>query len=391
MNETLLIIALALSLAGLVMAGIRARALSRTTPVTVSVEPSASPLLGVGGGEQILDHMEEGVLVVDRSLRVTYANGASKALLGLQTSQHGDVRLPSAEIGSAARRALEGSDPIEELVEAFFPARRSLKVRAVPLGDSAALVMIQDVSDEVLTQKIRREFVSHASHELKSPVASLQALAEAMHQAIDASDHESAQRFSSKVLSELARMSKLVNDLLDLSRLEDPAALPEDPCNLGAVARKEIGRLEEAAHTHELRFIPHIDPEVWVRGDPQQLALLIRNLVENAIQYTPSGGTVSVDVKAAGLTACIRVADDGMGIPLESQARVFERFYRVDRARSRDRGGTGLGLAIVKHVVELHGGTIDLHSELGSGSTFTVRFPLIEEDPTERRAEKESA
>lgn len=365
--------------------------MSRPAEAAPSPETGPPPLDGIGGAEKILDHMEEGVLVVDATMRLRYANASAQALLGLRSEGSG-VKLPSAEVAAVARSALEGAVPAEELLEVFYPLRRSLKVRAVPLEGSASLVMIRDVSEEVLTQKIRREFVSHASHELKSPVASLQALAEAMHQAIDSSDHDSVKRFSDRVLSELERMSKLVNDLLDLSRLEDPASLPSDPCDLAAICRKEITRLEEVAHDHDLRFIPRIEPEVWIKGDPQQLALLVRNLVENAIQYTPAGGTVSVDVKRAGAFATFRVADDGIGIPLESQGRVFERFYRVDRARSRDRGGTGLGLAIVKHVVELHGGSIDLHSELGEGSTFTTRFPMLSESPSgERSDEKESA
>ncbi|MFP5299540.1 MAG: histidine kinase dimerization/phospho-acceptor domain-containing protein, partial [Actinomycetota bacterium] len=217
MNETLLLVALTVAVAGLVLLGIKARSLSRSPAPAPQPLVTPSPLEALGGGERILDHMEEGVVVIDAALQVRYANRSSRALLGLRSDNRGS-RIPSPEIATVARTALDSGGPAEELVEAFYPSRRSLKVRAVPLEGAAALVMIQDVSEEVLTQKIRREFVSHASHELKSPVASLQALAEAMNEAIGASDHDSTQRFSGRILSELARMSKLVNDLLDLSR-----------------------------------------------------------------------------------------------------------------------------------------------------------------------------
>jgi signal transduction histidine kinase len=120
-----------------------------------------------------------------------------------------------------------------------------------------------------------------------------------------------------------------------------------------------------------------IEPQLWIKGDAQQLSLLLRNLLDNAVHYTSPGGNIRLEVSGEGDEAVVRVTDDGAGIPLEAQTRVFERFYRVDRARSRDRGGTGLGLAIVKHVAELHGGTVDVQSELGAGSSFTTRIPAI--------------
>lgn len=398
MNETLLIVLTSVAtLACAVLAWLLYRSRRGQTE---RVRPEASPqaaLSRLGGPEEIIEHMGEGVLVVDDRLRPHYANRAARRLMGLRAAEL-PGRLPSVEVAQVARRALTEGRGAQELVEVFYPERRSLKVQCEPLeAAGAVLIVLEDVSEEVLTQRIRREFVSHASHELKSPVASIQALAEALNHAVKSGDKEAGERFSERVLSELERMGKLVNDLLDLSRLEDPAALPVDPCNLSAVTKREVAALERTAHERHLRFLAAVTGDVWVKGDPRQLALLVRNLLENALLYTPNGGEVSVSVKTAGDKAVLRVTDNGIGIPLESQSRIFERFYRVDRARSRDRGGTGLGLAIVKHVVELHGGTIEVLSELGQGSTFTIHIPIIEAITSEERTagrdagEKETA
>jgi two-component system phosphate regulon sensor histidine kinase PhoR len=378
MNNTFLLLITAASLLVCAFLAVRLRA-ARGPRSVVSREPDPTELLGTtSSATEILERMNEGVLLVDRSLKPRFANAAARRLLGLQMSEL-PFRLPSVEVGDVATRALATKEPTEELVETYFPERLFLKIEAAPIeGGEDALIVVQDVSEEVRIQRVRREFVAHASHELKSPVASMQTLAEAVSGAVEQGDAETAQRFSAKLLVELDRLGKLVSDLLDLSRLEDPARLPEEPCDVAAVARAEIEQTETTVRSSMLGFEFFIDEELWVKGDPQQLTLLLRNLLENAVQYTPEGGKVMVDVKGAGSWAVIRVSDDGIGIPLEAQSRIFERFYRADRARSRDRGGTGLGLAIVKHITELHGGTVEVQSELGHGSTFTVRIPLLE-------------
>jgi signal transduction histidine kinase len=165
---------------------------------------------------------------------------------------------------------------------------------------------------------------------------------------------------------------------LDLSRLEDPAGVPEEPTDLAQIAHHEFEELNSAAAAKNMELIERIAPEVWVRGDDEQIALMVRNLLENAVRYTSDGGNVTLGVTDRDGWAIVTVTDTGIGIPREAQGRVFERFYRVDRARSRDRGGTGLGLAIVKHVAELHGGHVAVESVVGEGSTFTVSLPLLE-------------
>ena len=328
----------------------------------------------------LLDHVSEGVLILDARLRPTLANAAAARILGVQGDRL-PSRLPSEEVAVIARHAQSEGQEAEDLLNLWFPRRSTIKARAVPIDGSAdVLVVLQDVTEELLSQKIRTEFVAHASHELKSPVAGLQALAEAVQQAAG-NDPQTVERFSAKMVSEAGRLARLITDLLDLSRLEEATQVPDDPTHLSLIAHRELGQVRPLADAKSMHLEAEIQDAVWVRGDDQQLSLMIGNLLENAIRYTPEGGTVRLEVAMNGSDATVRVVDTGIGIPLESQGRVFERFYRVDRARSRARGGTGLGLAIVKHVAELHGGEVSVQSELGRGSTFMARIPVMEPGP----------
>ena len=324
----------------------------------------------------IVERMAEGLVVLSNLLRPVAANEAARALLGFPEGTL-PPRLPSDEVRTVARRALDSDGGVQETVSIWFPARKSLRVRAEPLGDhDGVVVVIEDVTEELRTQRIRREFVAHASHELKSPVASMQTLAEALRQAVG-DDPQAATRFADRIVFEAARLGRLIGDLLDLSRLEEPQAVPEELVDLSASARRVIEDARVDGRVKSIELNVEISGGVFVKGDESQMTVLIRNLVENGIRYTLEGGRVSVDVYQDGGNAIVRVSDSGIGIPLEAQARVFERFYRVDRARSRDRGGTGLGLAIVKHVAELHGGEVRLESELGRGSIFTAHIPAV--------------
>ena len=354
------------------------RSASRPTPAVPDLPQSrtSSQTGGAAPHWQILDQLAEGVLVLDDRLRPVIANAAAGKILGLQGPDL-PGRLPSQEVAVVARQAREERAEVEELLNLWYPTRSTIKTRAVPLGTSEqVLVILQDVTEEWLSQKVRREFVAHASHELKSPVASLQTLAEAVQQAAD-DDPQAVGRFSQKLIAEATRLGRLISDLLDLSRLEDPAHLPDEPLDLSELAEREVTLVGPLAEAKSMQLDVRIEPDIWIKGDDQQLAVMIRNLLENAIRYTPERGSVILEVRPDGGNAVVIVRDTGIGIPLEAQGRVFERFYRVDRARSRARGGTGLGLAIVKHVVELHGGEVALQSELGEGSTFTARLPML--------------
>ncbi|MGH2776472.1 MAG: sensor histidine kinase [Actinomycetota bacterium] len=376
-------------LTGVVLAGgialalrvLSARRHPSTAPRRSSAVTDQDDALAPSGLEwAIIERMAEGLVVLDDQLRPVAANRAGRELLGFPEGSP-PPRLPSDEVRTVARLALDRSRAVEEVVSIWFPARRSLRVRAEPLdARGGVVVVIEDVTEELETQRIRREFVAHASHELKSPVASMQTLAEALRHAVR-EDPQAAQRFADRIEFESQRLGRLIGDLLDLSRLEDPDAVPREVVDVSAGAKRVMEDAEAEAGPKEITFLVEISDGVFVKGDESQMAVLVRNLVENAVRYTPEGGRVSVDVYQDGASAVVRVSDNGIGIPLEAQARVFERFYRVDRARSRDRGGTGLGLAIVKHVAELHGGDVQLESELGRGSIFTARVPAVPPPP----------
>jgi signal transduction histidine kinase len=192
-----------------------------------------------------------------------------------------------------------------------------------------------------------------------------------------------AARFSERMVHEAERLGRLITDLLDLSRLEDPVDVSEEIVDLSAISVHELDAVRGDAEHKAIELISGVAPDVWIKGDEQQLSLMLRNLLDNAIRYTPAGGTVRLDIERADHQVIMSITDTGIGIPLEAQERIFERFYRVDKARSRHKGGTGLGLAIVKHAVELNGGVIELESELERGSTFRVKFPICDEE--ERR------
>lgn len=323
--------------------------------------------------DEILERMEEGVLVLNESFVPVMANRSARKLLRLQ-AQSLPPKLPSDEIMSVARRSMIDQKGNEEIID-VWPARTNLRVSAIPLENQAGIaIVLQDVTQELRTQHIRRQFVANASHELKSPVAGMQALAEAIREAVH-DDARMAERFSEKLIAEAERLGRLISDLLDLSRLEDPANVSNRSTNLSQVAEHQVGAFEPTTKSKRMHVVSRVAPGVWVRGDDQQLGLMIRNLLDNAVRYTPEEGKVRIEVYVEDGNAVLKVRDTGIGIPLKSQARVFERFYRVDKDRSRDRGGTGLGLSIVKHVVELHAGHIGVESELGEGSTFTVRLP----------------
>ncbi|MGH2753774.1 MAG: ATP-binding protein [Actinomycetota bacterium] len=327
-----------------------------------------------GRAEAILEHMGEGVLVLDRGLKLEFANASARSLLGLQEGPL-PHRLTSPDVAEVARNALGGT-PQVRMVDIWYPRRLTLEIEASALEKDSIVVLLRDASEEVWTQRIRTEFVAHASHELKSPVASLQALAEAVRDAAR-DDADVAERLSGRLVKEADRLGKLITDLLDLSRLEEAGRVPDDPCDLARIAREEVDRLEPSARGDIVALRADIEDPLWIKGDAQQLRLLVRNLLDNAIQYTPPGGRVTLSIAREGAEAVLRVTDTGVGIPSEAQPRVFERFYRVDEARSRDRGGTGLGLAIVKHVAELHQGSVEVTSEVGKGSTFSVHFPSL--------------
>jgi two-component system, OmpR family, sensor histidine kinase SenX3 len=226
--------------------------------------------------------------------------------------------------------------------------------------------------------KIRRDFVANVSHELKTPATSLRLLAESLEETID-EDPVQARLFAAQLKKETGRLSQLINDLLDLTRLESQERVENPvPVDVRGVLMTVLARMRRIARKKNItlqwkRF--GRAAQYTVRGDETQLTSMFTNLVDNAVQYTPPGGRVEVTGGFEGSEIAIQVSDTGIGIPQASLPRIFERFYRVDKARSKETGGTGLGLSIVKHVAENHGGRVTVESTLGEGSTFTVYLP----------------
>jgi two-component system sensor histidine kinase SenX3 len=226
--------------------------------------------------------------------------------------------------------------------------------------------------------KIRRDFVANVSHELKTPATSLRLLAESLEETID-EDPAQARLFAAQLKKETERFSQLINDLLDLARLESEERVENPvPVDVRNVLMTVLARMRGTARKKNItlkwkRF--GRAAQYTVRGDETQLSSMFTNLVDNAVKYTPPGGRVEVTGSFEGSEIVIRVSDTGIGIPEGKLPRIFERFYRVDKARSKETGGTGLGLSIVKHVAENHGGRVTVESTLGEGSTFTVYLP----------------
>ncbi len=278
----------------------------------------------------------------------------------------------------AAEVVRETGDPIE-IDLSPLESRGGRSPEAVlgevrPLGDGFTVVDADDQSEAVRLEATRRDFVANISHELKTPVGAMALLAEAVLDAAD--DPVEVRRFTGKILHEGTRLGTLVTELIALSRLQGAERLPDmNTVDVDAVVREALGRARLVMEATGIEVTTDADSELLVEGDRTLLVTALANLLENALAYSPPGNPVSVSRSLVGGFVEIAVTDRGIGIAEEEHKRVFERFYRVDKARSRATGGTGLGLAIVKHVAANHGGGVRLWSKPGLGSTFTLRIP----------------
>ncbi|MDQ4108501.1 MAG: ATP-binding protein [Actinomycetota bacterium] len=315
--------------------------------------------------------MREGVLLFDGAGRLVYANEASERQLARRPTSIAQL-FPAAAAEATTVVAASGEPQVVEIETASPP--RWLRFAATPAGDGGVLVVVVDVTEARRLEAARRDFVLNASHELKTPAASIRAAAEMLREA-QRDDPVSAARFARTLEQESERLSGIVADLLDLSRLE-AGGDQDDSVHLDALVAEEGHRFEDRARASQLTLDVRTEQVPAVRGSERDLALMVGNLIDNAIRYTPGGGTVQVSVVSSDADVRIRVADSGIGIPQRDLTRVLERFYRVDPGRSRRSGGTGLGLSIVRHVVENHGGSVSVESELGRGTTVDVVLPM---------------
>lgn len=259
-------------------------------------------------------------------------------------------------------------------------------VRVAPLGGEHILLLADDRTEFTRTAAMRNDFVANVSHELKTPVGAVSLLAEALDEAAD--DPVAVQRFAASLGKEARRLGALVQDIIELSRLQSTDVVHDGvDVDVRELLDEALDRTAIVAEERDITVSLGGQPNAHVYGDPDLLMTAFKNLIDNAIRYSPAGTTVGVGLRVRDGLVSVSVTDQGPGIPLEDQERVFERFYRVDAARTRSTGGTGLGLSIVKHVAANHGGEVTLWSQPGQGSTFTVRLPQFEQGERDRPAE----
>jgi two-component system, OmpR family, phosphate regulon sensor histidine kinase PhoR len=336
--------------------------------------------------EAVLSGMSEAVIFVDMDEHIINSNHAAESLLGIN-SEHARGRsvqevIRNSNLQNFIKRVLSSSAPVTEEIIVKFQSDRFFQAHGAILGNSlkrtiGALIVLNDVTRMKHLENIRREFVANVSHELKTPVTSIKGFVETLKDgAIE--DPEHARKFLDIILRHSDRLNSIIEDLLSLSRVEqeeENEQLHFDPVDVGEVVKNAVMACEPKAEEKNIWIEFKEIKDLMVMGNPALLEQAVVNLLDNAIKYSERGRSILVEAFPSGLEAVIKVEDHGIGIPREYLSRIFERFYRVDKARSRDLGGTGLGLAIVKHIVQAHYGRVEVQSEYGKGSTFFIYLP----------------
>ena len=328
--------------------------------------------------------MREGLLVVNNDMRVVASNAAAHKLFNPSISTLNSQRLTELTRNPAIYNAfLDGLKGIERSgvkVETHGPERQVFDLRVVPIGSAngngaeGALGVFFDITRTERLEIVRQEFLSNVSHELRTPLTAIIAFVETLETGA-MEDPESSQRFLSIIRKNASRMHVLIDDILELTAIEGGTVqLRAAPVDLYELVQDVCSSLDAKAAAQNVTLQNNVSPDVMVHADARRLEQMLTNLIDNGIKFSREHGTVSISHES-GARDKILVHDNGDGIPAQHLERLFERFYRIDRARSRDMGGTGLGLAIVKHLALLHGGEVTVTSELGKGSTFTIHLP----------------
>ena len=361
---------------------LRGRAARSAASSGATPDRPVSPL--APAASDVLDALRSVIIVMDASDKVVRSSPSAGALGLVRNSELSHSTL--LDLVREVRR--DGESREVELEVARGPlgsAQLVLNVRVARLRAQHVLLLIEDRTHARRVEEIRRDFVVNVSHELKTPVSGLTLLAEAMDEARD--DSAAVHRFAARMQIETSRLARLVQEIVDLSRLQGDAALDEPVLvDVRSCTREAVGHIQLLAADKGIAIATSLgDPTVpaEVYGDANLITTALRNLVENAVNYSDGDTRVSVTVQPGADFVSVVVKDQGTGIPPAEVDRIFERFYRVDAARSRRTGGTGLGLAIVKHVTSNHGGEVTVWSEPGQGSTFTVRLPAARPVPPE--------
>jgi two-component system phosphate regulon sensor histidine kinase PhoR len=347
--------------------------------------------------EAILKSMADGVIAVNQNGEVLFINPVVEEIFGTGGESAkgknvlGVLRHYDAE--RFVQRVLKTGEPATLEIKAIGPQEKVFRLHATPLqsaqtGRGGAVILLRDITERKKLEEMRTEFVANVSHELRTPLTSLQGYLETLlGGAID--EPETARRFLEIMSKETERLTRLVDDLLHLSKIEGRRIAHRwQPVRLAECIDRVLAMFRPQARAKNITLNGEVQPDLpYVQGDPDMLTQVLINLVDNAVKYTPAGGKVTVAAQTQGENVRVAVADTGPGIPPESLPRIFERFYRVDKARSRELGGIGVGLAIVKHIVNAHGGKTFVESTVGKGSTFSFVLPAAAE-PEDRKEDR---
>ncbi|OWA34597.1 PAS domain-containing sensor histidine kinase [Saccharibacillus sp. O16] len=346
--------------------------------------------------QNVLDNMTGGIIMIDENEKIGLVNRQAERMLGVRADRivgRSYTELKRFyDLTKFIREGLQHKARTHDELSLFVPEEKLIALDGVPMtiqDDSyhGMLFLFQDVSDIRRLERMRSEFVANVSHELKTPVAAVQGFAETLL-AGGVKDEETARSFLKIIYDEGDRLNRLIGDILDLSKIESRRIqLDYAPVHMLTLFQSVSKVLEGAAEQKRIEIRLDVPEELFIEADEDRLRQIFINLVGNGVSYTPEGGRIIIkadefmDEEYESERIRFSVSDNGIGIPKKDLPRIFERFYRVDKARSRSSGGTGLGLSIVKHLVELHRGTISVESEVGSGSTFMVELPVLQENP----------
>ena len=323
--------------------------------------------------EALLETTDDSVLMADGDGRIRLSNSVADALFGVPSGSALLAHTLSSDLDDLFRTAVRRHACVEREVALNQPSARTLHVRITPISDDEYLLVLRDLTELRRLERVRRDFVANVSHELRTPLTSIKAMAETL---LDGArtDEAVAPRFLQTIMRESDRLVRLSTDLLDLSRVE-AVGLEKTPIDLASLVSEVAGRLASQAEKADITLSNTIRSPLVAAADRDEMAQVLVNLLDNAIAYTPRGGFVTLSSHETSDSVTISVSDTGIGILSHDIPRLFERFYRADKARSRASGGTGLGLSIVKHIVENHGGTVRVESEYNKGSVFSFTLP----------------
>jgi two-component system phosphate regulon sensor histidine kinase PhoR len=326
---------------------------------------------------RLVEALPFAAFIVDPHLRVRLFNRPAEELFAVSPGRaigRAVIEvIPSVEVERMVTAALGGETRTQDVAYGRATRERYLGVTVRPY-EGGAMAIATDRTEYLAAERMRREFVGNVSHELRTPLSAMKLMLETVLGADD--DPDARAIFLPQIAQEVERMIRIVEDLLDLASSDSAmVTLRRERFDLGELAASTVNTFAQRADALGVDLVLHAPEPVWIDADRGRVTQIVVNLLDNALRHTPSGGNVAVSVRSAGAEGFLEVRDTGTGIPFTDLPRVFERFYVVDRSRSRDRGGTGLGLAIAKQLVEAHGGSLQVDSVYGRGATFTMRLP----------------